>query len=248
MKKWLWSVIAICSCVPVMAAQITVFAAASMTHVLQQIGADYEKAHPQDKLVFSFAGSSSLAKQIEQGAPADLFISADQAWMDYVAKKLPQETRQIRPLVENELVLIAPISYPIQAETLQAVDFKRELENSYLAIGDDHVPVGRYATQALQHLGVWAQVEHRLAKAKDVRAVLAYVERGELPLGIVYATDANISDRVAIVATFPRESYGRIVYPAALISDNAAALRFWDYLSSQPAAQRFKQAGFQVIK
>lgn len=248
MKKGLFSLIAALCCTQVSAENITVFAAASMTNVLQQIGADYEKANPQDKLVFSFAGSSSLAKQIEQGAPADLFISADQAWMDYVAKKLPQEVQHSRPLIENALVLIAPQASPIQAEHVQAVDFQQILANHYLAVGDDNVPVGRYAKQALQHLGLWEQVAHRLAKAKDVRAVLAYVERGELPLGIVYATDAKISDKVKIVAAFPPESHGRVVYPAATVGDKPAAVRFLNYLSDEQAAQRFEQAGFKVVK
>lgn len=233
---------------PVLAENITVFAAASMVNVLQQIGAEYEKAYPEDELIFSFAGSSSLAKQIEQGAPADLFISADQKWLDYVAEKLPKETKNIQPLVENELVLISAKESGIQAENVQAVDFTQILANSYLAVGDDNVPVGRYAKSALENLQLWSNVEQRLAKAKDVRAVLAYVERGELPLGIVYATDAKSSDKVKIVAVFPQESYGKIVYPAATISEKPEAKRFLDYLSSETATQAFVQAGFKTLK
>lgn len=230
------------------AENIMVFAAASMTNALQKIGAEYEKAYPEDKLIFSFAGSSSLAKQIEQGAPADLFISADQKWMDYVAEKLPKETQHIQPLVENELVLISAKESGIQAESIQAVDFAQILANSYLAVADDHVPAGRYAKTALENLNLWGQVEHRLAKAKDVRAVLAFVERGELPLGIVYATDAKSSDKVKIVAAFPQESYGKIVYPAATTSEKPEAKRFLDYLSSETAKQAFEQAGFKRLK
>lgn len=230
------------------AENITIFAAASMTNVLQQIGAEYEKNYPADKLTFSFAGSSTLAKQIEQGAPADIFISADQKWMDYVAQKLPKETQNIRTLVENELVLIAPKESELQANRIQAVDFDHILANSYLAMGDDNVPVGRYAKTALENLALWDNVKHRLAKAKDVRAVLAYIERGELPLGIVYATDAKISDKVKIVATFPQESYGKVVYPIATVSHKPEAKQFLDYLFSNTAKSALEQAGFKPAR
>ncbi|AHG86175.1 Molybdate-binding periplasmic protein [Bibersteinia trehalosi USDA-ARS-USMARC-190] len=230
------------------AENITVFAAASMTNVLQQIGVEYEKAYPEDKLTFSFAGSSTLAKQIEQDAPADLFISADQKWMDYVAEKQPEKTKNIQILVENELVLIAPSESQLQAESIADIDFDKVLKGTYLAVGDDNVPVGRYAKKALEHLQLWDKVESRLSKAKDVRAVLAYIERGELPLGIVYSTDAKVSDKVKTVAVFPQESYGKVVYPAATISEKAEAKRFLDYLSSDTAKQTFEKAGFKTVE
>jgi molybdate transport system substrate-binding protein len=230
------------------AENITVFAAASMTNVLQQIGTEYEKAYPDDKLTFSFAGSSTLAKQIEQDAPADLFISADQKWMDYVAEKLPEKTKNIQILAENELVLIAPVDSKLQAEKVTDVDFDNVLKESYLAVGDDNVPVGRYAKTALENLNLWDKVENRLSKAKDVRAVLSYIERGELPLGIVYSTDAKISDKVKIVAAFPQESYGKVVYPAATVSEKAEAKRFLDFLSSDTAKQAFEKAGFKTVE
>lgn len=232
----------------VLAENITIFAAASMTNVLQQIGAEYEKDYPEDKIIFSFAGSSTLAKQIEQDAPADLFISADQKWMDYVAEKQPAKTKNIQLLVENELVLIAPKESELQVESVQEVDFETILTKTYLAVGDDNVPVGRYAKAALTYLNLWDKVENRLSKAKDVRAVLAYIERGELPLGIVYSTDAKVSDKVKIIAAFPQESYGRIVYPVATLSEKAEAKRFLDYLLSDVAKQAFEQAGFKAIK
>lgn len=231
-----------------LAENITVFAAASMTNVLQQIGTEYEKAYPDDKLTFSFAGSSTLAKQIEQGAPADIFVSADQKWMDYVAEKLPKETQNIQTLVENELVLIAPKASDVQAESVQAVDFDKILANTYLAVGDDNVPVGRYAKTALENLKLWDKVENRLSKAKDVRAVLSYIERGELPLGIVYSTDAKVSDKVKVIAAFPQESYGKVVYPAATLTEKAEAKRFLDYLSSDTAKQTFENAGFKAVE
>lgn len=228
-----------------LAENITVFAAASMTNVLQQIGEEYKKAYPQDSLTFSFAGSSTLAKQIEQEAPADLFISADQKWMDYVAEKLPTKTKNITTLVENELVLIAPQSSPLKVASVKEIDFKKVIGDSYLAVGDDNVPVGRYAKKALEHLNLWGDVENRLSKAKDVRAVLSYIERGELPLGIVYSTDAKVSDKVKIVAVFPQESYGKVVYPAATLSEKTEAKRFLDFLSGAQAKAAFEQAGFK---
>lgn len=230
------------------AENITVFAAASMTNVLQEIGAEYEKVHPQDKLTFSFAGSSTLAKQIEQDAPADLFISADQKWMDYVAEKLPKQTKNIQTLVENELVLIAPTQSKLQAEKVTDVDFDAVLKDTYLAVGDDNVPAGRYAKKALEHFRLWGKVENKLSKAKDVRAVLSYIERGELPLGIVYSTDAKVTDKVKILAVFPQESYGKVVYPAATLSEKAEAKRFLDFLSSETAKQAFEKAGFKSAK
>lgn len=232
----------------VSAENITVFAAASLTNVLQQLGSEYEKQYPEDKLTFSFAGSSTLAKQIEQGAPADLFVSADEKWLDYVAEKLPQQVKNRRVLAENALVLIASKASELNAASVQAVDFEQILVNSYLAIGDDNVPVGRYAKAALQSLNLWHKVEPKLAKAKDVRAVLSYIERGELPLGIVYATDVGVSDKVKIVAEFPKESYGKVVYPAATVSEKAEAKRLLDFLSSEQAKQAFEQAGFKPVQ
>lgn len=231
-----------------LAENITVFAAASMTNVLQQIGDEYKKQYPEDSLTFSFAGSSTLAKQIEQDAPADLFVSADQKWMDYVAQKQPQKTKNIKVLAENALVLIAPSASTLNVASVKEVNFKSVIGESYLAVGDDNVPVGRYAKKALENLGLWADVENRLSKAKDVRAVLAYIERGELPLGIVYSTDAKISDKVKVVAEFPQESYGKVVYPAATLSEKTEAKRFLDYLSSPVAQMAFEKAGFKLVK
>ncbi|QBQ64419.1 molybdate ABC transporter substrate-binding protein [Actinobacillus indolicus] len=227
------------------AENITVFAAASMTNVLQQIGDEYKKAHPEDTLTFSFAGSSTLAKQIEQDAPADLFISADQKWVDYVAEKLPNKAKNITTLAQNELVLIAPADSKIKVASIKEINFKNTIGDSYLAVGDDNVPVGRYAKKALEYLGVWGDVENRLSKAKDVRAVLSYIERGELPLGIVYSTDAKVSDKVKVVAVFPQESYGKVVYPVATLSDKTEAKRFLDYLLSPTAKEALEKAGFK---
>ncbi|WP_373820363.1 molybdate ABC transporter substrate-binding protein [Glaesserella sp.] len=229
------------------AENITVFAASSMTNVLQQIAEEYKKQYPEDTITFSFAGSSTLAKQIEQDAPADIFISADKKWMDYVAEKQPEKTKNIMTLVGNELVLIAPVNSTLKVASVKEINFKNTIGDSYLAVGDDNVPVGRYAKEALTNLNVWGDVEKRLSKAKDVRAVLSYIERGELPLGIVYSTDAKVSDKVKIVAIFPQESYGEVVYPAATLGDKAESKRFLDYLSGPQAKVVFEKAGFKPL-
>ena len=231
------------------AQDITVFAAASMTNVLQEINKDFEKKYPDDKVTFSFASSSVLAKQIEQDAPADVFISADTKWMDYVQEKQPAKTKNIHNLVKNDLVLIAPIDSKIKAENIQAVDFNKELADGYLSVGDpSHVPAGKYAKKALEYYKLWDGLESKLVRAKNVRDALSYVERNEAPLGIVYATDAKVSaKKVKIVATFPNESYGEVVYPVATVSDKADAKKFLDFLKTPEAQAKFKDAGFYPI-
>jgi len=152
------------------AQDITVFAAASMTNVLQEINKDFEKANPQDKVTFSFASSSVLAKQIEQDAPADVFISADTKWMDYVKEKQPAKTQNVHNLVKNDLVLIAPIESKIEAKSIQAVDFNKELAGGYLSVGDpSHVPAGKYAKKALEYYKLWDGLESKLVRAKNER-------------------------------------------------------------------------------
>lgn len=230
------------------AQNITVFAASSMSNVLQEINQDFAKQYPNDKVIFSFASSSVLAKQIEQDAPADVFISADLKWMEYLKEKQPAKTQNIRHLVKNDLVLIAPKDSSLTTSDIQAVDFTKILANSYLSVGDPaHVPAGKYAKKALENYGLWQQVEPKLARAKNVRDALSFVERGESPLGIVYSTDAKISDKVKVIAIFPTESYGEIVYPAATLSDKAQAKAFLDFLYSQEAKAKFKAAGFYPI-
>lgn len=233
----------------VFAANITVFAAASMTNVLQEINQDFEKANPQDKVTFSFASSSTLAKQIEQDAPADVFISADLKWMDYVQEKQPTKTNNVQKLVKNELVLIAPQANPIKVASVQDVNFANVLKDSYLSVGDpDHVPAGKYAKKALEYYKLWETVEPRLARAKNVRDALSFVERGEAPLGIVYSTDAKVSgDKVKVVATFPKESYGEVVYPGATVSDKPEAKKFLEFLKTPAAKAKFEAAGFKPI-
>ncbi|WP_239952646.1 molybdate ABC transporter substrate-binding protein [Pantoea sp. Z09] len=231
----------------VAAEKVTVFAAASLTNALQEIAAQYKK-HTDVEVVSSFASSSTLARQIEQGAPADLFISADQQWMDdAVAKKSMDDATRVT-LLGNELVLVAPRSDSAKPVTLnQQTDWKSLLKGERLAVGDpDHVPAGIYAQEALQKLGAWETVSPSLARANNVRAALALVERNETPYGIVYGSDAVASAKVQVVGTFPADSHKPVEYPMAIVKEHnrAAVKAFYDYLKGPEAAAVFKQYGF----
>lgn len=231
----------------VIADEITVFAASSLTNVMQQIAQSYEQQHPNDKITFSFAASSTLAKQIEQGAPADLFISADQKWADYLVTK--QKIPTYRLLVANSLVLIAPKNSTLAPAPIKHIPFKTLLTDQYLSVGDpDHVPIGRYAKQALVSLNLWETIEPRLARAKNVRNSLLLVERAESPLGIVYSTDAKVSDKVKVIANIPDDTHSPVLYPIAHLNDRSLTQQFEHYLYTQPAQEIFLKAGFQAIK
>lgn len=229
------------------AEKVTVFAAASLTNALQEIAAQYKKK-TEVEVVSSFASSSTLARQIEQGAPADIFISADQQWMDdAVAKKSIDEATRVT-LLGNELVLVAPRGGDTKPVTLnEQTDWKSLLKGERLAVGDpDHVPAGIYAQEALQKLGAWDVVSPALARANNVRAALALVERNETPYGIVYASDAVASRKVQVAGTFPETSHKPVEYPVAIVKahNNAAVKAFYDYLKGPEAAAVFKQYGF----
>lgn len=228
---------------------LTVFAAASLTDVLQQIGRDYVAtgAPPPQ---FSFAASSVLAKQIESGARADVFVAADQEWMDYLAARglLRDGTR--RDLAGNRLVLIAPADSRVDLALVPGVALASALgPDGRLATGDpDFVPAGRYARRALVALGAWAGVADRLVRADNVRVALAYVARGEVPLGIVYATDARADARVRVVAVFPGDSHPPIAYPIAATRVGAPqAEAFIAFVAGPVAAGRFEAAGFTPL-
>ncbi len=226
---------------------VTVFAAASMTDALTEVGRVYgtQGGHLQ----FSFAASSTLARQVEGGAPAAIFVSADEQWMDYLAQRnlIIVDTR-ISPL-GNRLVLVAPNASPLQAASLDA-GFPLTVwlgADGRLATGDpDHVPVGRYARQALTALGVWDTAEPRLARADSVRAALALVERGESPLGIVYATDAAASHGVRVIGTFPASSHPPVSYPFAILAghDSPAVRAAFAYLTGSEAMAVYQRYGF----
>jgi molybdate transport system substrate-binding protein len=225
----------------------TVFAAASLKNVLD----DARKAVQSKggaKFVASFAASSALAKQIKQGAPADLFISADTDWMDYLAGKtlIKPDTRKI--LATNSLVLIAPAASTAAIDLKAGADLAALLGEGRLAVADvKAVPAGKYAKAALEDMKVWASVENRLAQAENVRAALALVSRGEAPLGIVYGSDAHSDANVRIVATFPENAHPEIVYPAA-VTVNArspdAAASLLSFLTSAEGRALFAAHGF----
>jgi len=226
---------------------ITVFAAASLTDALTKIGQVYEAAG-KGHVVFNFAASSLLARQIESSRGADLFVSADTDWMDYLDKGglIAHATRV--NLLGNRLVLIASRDSAVALAIAPHFDLVAALGGGRLAVADpDTVPAGKYARAALISLGVWNAVAGRLVQAENVRVALAYVARGEAPLGIVYTTDAMAEPKVRIVGTFPDNTHPPIVYPAALTGDaKPAAAKFLAYLNGPEARTIFQKAGFIV--
>lgn len=232
---------------PARAEQITVFAAASLGDVLGEIAARFETETGHDVTV-SFAGSSILARQIEQGAPADVFLSANRGWMDRLADVGAIDPATEIELLTNSLVLIGTGS-PEPATIDEHFDLAARLGDNFLAMAlVDAVPAGIYGKAALTSLGLWDSVADHVAQADNVRAALALVATGEAPLGIVYATDAKAENRVGVVGTFPEGSHPRIVYPAAVIaaSDNPLAGEFLAFLQGPEAREIFTSAGFGV--
>jgi molybdate transport system substrate-binding protein len=225
----------------------TVFAAASLSDALNDVIKTYQ-ARTQDTVRASYAASSALARQIENGAPADVFISADLEWMDYLQKKSLVQPASRFDLVRNALVLIAPAGSTITLAITREFPLSTALGNGRLAVADPgSVPAGRYAKSALETLGVWPSIANRVASAGDVRAALLLVARGEAPLGIVYSTDATVERRVKIVDTFPERTHPPIVYPAALTaaSKSAAAARFLQVMREPAARGVFERYGFK---
>jgi molybdate transport system substrate-binding protein len=228
--------------------QILVFAAASLADAVQEIGAAYQKtAHVTVRS--SFDSSSVLARQIEAGAPADVFFSADPEWMDYLQSRNLVRAASRRNVLGNRLVLIAPAQSRVQLKIAPHFPLAAALGDGRLATADpDAVPAGRYARAALTTLGVWEEVAPRLARAENVRVALLYVARGEAPLGIVYASDALADGKVRVVDTFPADTHEPIVYPVALTTtskDQAAG--FVDYLSGPRGHEVFVKYGFTVL-
>ncbi len=224
-------------------------AAASLTDVLKTLGASYA-AQGRPAPVFNFAASSELARQIEQGAEVDVFISADEDWMNYLAERKLIDESTRTGLLTNRLVLIAPADKPITVEIKQGMNLAAALKGGKLSVANpDSVPAGRYAKEALEHFGAWAAVEPKTARAENVRAALRFVETGEAAAGIVYSTDAKASgDRIVVVGEFPADSHKPITYPAAVIAGKGAAggKAFLDFLKSAEAKSVFEAAGFGV--
>ncbi len=227
--------------------RITVFAASSLTDAMEEIGAAYRQKSGIE-VVFSFAGTGVLARQIEAGAPADVFVSADEEWMDYAASAGAVKAETIRTIAGNTLVLIGPKgSEPV---ALLTADLVAILDGNRLSIADtETVPAGRYGKAALQTLGLWDKVSGSLAPMDNVRIALAAVARGDTPLGVVYRSDAEAEPRVEILAEFPEDSHPPIAYPAALTNDSGnAAASFLNYLAGPEAQAVLTRRGFKGIR
>ena len=230
--------------------KLIIFAAASLKDALDEVNVAYQHENSQETAT-SYAASSTLAKQIEAAAPADVFISADVDWMDYLAMRnlIKPETRA--NLLGNRLVLIAPVNSPLNLAIGPNFSLAQALGNGRLAIADPNgVPAGRYGKAALESLGVWSTIADRVAPAENVRAALALVARGETPLGIVYQTDAASDKAVKIVGIFPQDTHPPIIYPIAVVvsSTNPAALGYLAYLKSRAARPTFEKHGFTVFQ
>lgn len=223
---------------------LTVFAAASMREAMEGIGSAFEE-DTGTAVIFSFAGTGTLARQVEAGAPADVFVSADIAWMDYVSVRGSVREETVTDIAGNALVMIGAAGSPALNLTDEAIAAR--LSGERMAIADpETVPAGRYGKTALEHLGLWASLKGRLALMENVRVALASVARGDTPIGLVYATDAAIEPGVAVVAAMPEESYPPIVYPAALttVSSHEKAQPFLNYLSGPRAKEILQSFGF----
>lgn len=252
LRKLLCAVLLSCAqSIPAQAAdeqkqELLVFAAASLTSVLDEIGTAYTR-QTQQPVKFSYAASSGLARQLEAGANADVFFSADLEWMDYVQARNLIDRSTRRNVLSNRLVLVAPADSKIELKIAPGFKLAEALGNGRLATGDpESVPVGKYARSALTSLGVWNDVADKLVRADNVRSALAFIARGETPLGIVYETDAKVEKRVRVVDFFPADSHPPIVYPVAVTAKaRPAARQFVEFLRSAPAQEAFKKYGFQ---
>ena len=243
--------VALFAVVPASLAQekVTVFAAASLKNALDEVNAAWTASAGKDATI-SYAASSALAKQIEEGAPADIFISADLDWMAYLSDKGFTKKDTETKLLGNRIVLIAPADSSAASEIAPNFDLAGLLSDGRLAMANvDAAPAGKYGKAALEKLGVWASVEGKVAQAENVRAALALVSTGEAPLGIVYQTDAAADPKVKILAVFPEDSHPPIVYPAAVTAEakSGDAPAFLKFLQSAEARQLFEAQGFTVL-
>jgi molybdate transport system substrate-binding protein len=232
------------------AAEIVVFAAASLKEALDDAVRAYGN-QSGDEVKISYAASSALAKQIENGAPADVFISADLDWMDYLQQRNLVKPGTRKSLLGNRLVIIAPADSDLKLDIKPGFDLVGALKGGRLAMADpDSVPAGKYGKAALETLGVWNSIRAAIASAANVRAALVFVSRREAPLGIVYATDAAADPQVKIAGVFPPESYPPIIYPIALTTEskNPSAVRLLEFLVSPAARLIFEKRGFTALQ
>ncbi|WP_031254753.1 molybdate ABC transporter substrate-binding protein [Mesorhizobium sp. L48C026A00] len=229
--------------------RLIVFAAASMKNALDAVNTACA-ADVGEAATISYAASSALAKQIEGGAPADVFISADRDWMNYLSdKKLTKPGSEVK-LLGNQIVLVAPKDSTVETRIEKGFDLAGLIGDGRLAMGDfQAVPAGKYGKAALVSLGVWSSIEDKLAQAENVRAALKLVSTGEAALGLVYATDAHAEPGVKVIGTFPQDSHPPIVYPVAQIADSKDkhASAFLKCLQSAKAGELFKAQGFTVL-
>lgn len=234
---------------PALADEVVVFAAASLKNALDGIAADYQAA-TGNTVTISYAGSNALAKQIIEGAPADIFLSASEPWMDEVEKAGLVVDGTRADLLGNRLVLVAHGKGADPVDLSQATDLKALLGDGKLSMAMvDSVPAGQYGKEALESLGLWPAIEGSVAQSENVRAALALVATGEAPFGIVYASDAVADDSVSVVASFPEDSHAPITYPAALLktATDPADRAFLQALSAAPADAKFTEQGFVVL-
>lgn len=231
-------------------AEITVFAASSLKTALDAIAADWQ-TQTGNKVTIAYESSAKLAKQIQEGAPADLFISASTQWMDTLADaKLIKEGSR-KTILGNTLILVAADKAAARVDIAKGFDLAGLVGDSKLAMGlVDSVPAGQYGKEALTNLGIWDAVSPKVAQADNVRAALKLVDSGEAAFGIVYASDAISDDKVAVVGTFPEDSHKPIIYPAAVLASSTVpqAQAFLDDLSSDAASAIFTAQGFIVLK
>lgn len=243
---WLLLGLVLLPTLPVRAQNLTVLAAASLKESLDEVATQFQRASG-NKVALSYAASSALAKQIENGAPADVFISADLDWMDHLdRRKLLRDGTRMN-LLRNRLVLIAPAESRVQVEIKAGFALDRLLGDGKLSMADpDSVPAGKYGKAALEKLGAWSAVGRKVARGDNVRTALNFVSRGEAPLGVVYETDAFAEKKVRVVARFPQDSYPPIMYPAAALagSKQAATPALLAYLKSREARAIFEKYGF----
>ncbi|WP_299136931.1 molybdate ABC transporter substrate-binding protein [uncultured Vibrio sp.] len=228
------------------AEKLRVYAASSMTNAVNLLVEEFEKNHTVD-VIPVYASTSSLVRQIERGAPADIFISANEKWMTHLVDRKYVTSDNVTNLCENELVLIASKDSSVSLDLSQGEQWAKLLTNERLAVGNTmSVPAGIYAKEALDTLGVWDDVSSRLAPSNNVRMALALVERSEAKLGIVYKTDALLSKEVNLVETFPSDLHTPIRYPVAKMSDKVIAEEFYTFLDTEKAKDILNSFGFEV--
>lgn len=228
-------------------ADITIYAAVSLTNAINDINNAYQ-VHSKTRIKTSYASSGVLARQIERGSPADVFVSADVAWAMHLDKKGKVLKGSYKHLLGNRLVLITPKSSPIKSVTMdKSTDFGKLLTGKICTGNLKSVPVGRYAKEALTYMGWITAVNQKLVETEDARQALNFVNRGECQFGIVYETDAKMAKNVKIVGTFPLASHTAIVYPIVMIKDNAETRQYYNFLQSSKAKQIYQKYGFSIL-